>query len=118
MDRVAAWRGYPAKIRMDNGPELTSVKMAEWAEEHGVELEFIQPGKPTQNAYVERFNRTYRDEILDFYVFKKLSEVREVTDRWLEEYNEERPHKSLGNLTPAEYAEVNQKPEDSTFVRH
>jgi len=118
MDRVAAWRGYPAKIRMDNGPELTSVKMVEWAEEHGVELEFIQPGKPTQNAYVERFNRTYRDEILDFYVFKKLSEVREVTDRWLEEYNEERPHKSLGNLTPAEYAEVNKKPKDPTFVRH
>lgn len=118
LDRVAAWRGYPAKIRMDNGPEFTSVKMAEWAEEHGVELEFIQPGKPTQNSYVERFNRTYREEVLNFYLFKKLSEVREVTDRWLAEYNEERPHDSLGNLTPAEYAAINQEPEDSTLTWH
>lgn len=118
LDRVAAWRGYPAKIRLDNGPEFTSVKMAEWAEEHGVELEFIQPGKPTQNSYIERFNRTYREEVLDFYLFKKLSEVREVTERWLLEYNEERPHDSLGSLTPAEYAAVNQEPENSTFVWH
>jgi len=118
LERVAAWRGYPAKIRMDNGPELTSVKMAEWAEEHGVELEFIQPGKPTQNSYIERFNRTYREEVLDFYVFRKLSEVREVTDRWLIEYNEERPHYSLGNLTPAEYAAVNQRQENSNLAWH
>jgi putative transposase len=83
LERLAAWRGYPAKIRMDNGPELTSVMMAEWAEEHGVELEFIQPGKPTQNSFIERFNRTYREAVLSFYVFKKLSEVREVTDLWL-----------------------------------
>ena len=65
MDRVVLWRGYPAKIRMDNGPELTSVMLAEWAESNGVELEFIQPGKPTQNSFVERFNRTYREEVLD-----------------------------------------------------
>lgn len=82
MDRIAAWRGYPKKMRMDNGPELTSVKMADWAEEHGIELEFIQPGKPTQNSYVERFNRTYRDEVLDLYVFRTLSEVREITDNF------------------------------------
>ena len=118
LERVAAWRGDPAKIRMDNGPELTSVKMAEWAEEHGVELEFIQPGKPTQNSYIERFNRTYREEVLDFYIFRKLSEVREVTDRWLTEYNEERPHYSLGNLTPAEYAAVNQGQENSNLAWH
>jgi putative transposase len=83
MDRITAWRGYPAKIRMDNGPVLTSVKIAKWAEEHGVELEFIQPGKPTQNAYVERFNQTYRDEILDFYVFKKNQKYGKLlTDGW------------------------------------
>ena len=89
---------------MDNGPELTSVKLAEWAEEHGVDLEFIQPGKPMQNGFIERFNRTYREEVLNMYVFRRLSEVREVTGKWLVEYNEERPHESLGNLTPTEYA--------------
>lgn len=115
---VAAWRGYPAKIRMDNGPEMTSVKMAAWAEEHGVELEFIQPGKPTQNSFIERFNRTYREEVLDLYVFRRLLEVREITDRWLDKYNEERPHESLGNLTPAEYAAVKNKPENSTNAWH
>jgi putative transposase len=118
LERIAAWRGYPAKIRMDNGPELTSVKMAEWAEEHGVELEFIKPGKPTQNSYIERFNRTYREEVLDFYVFRTLSEVREITHEWITEYNEERPHYSLGNLTPAEYAAASEGQENSNLAWH
>jgi putative transposase len=104
LERLAAWRGYPAKLRMDNGPELISVAMADWAEKNGVELKFISPGKPTQNSYVERFNRTYREEVLDFYVFSRLSEVQEITDRWIKEYNEERPHEALGHLTPTEYA--------------
>lgn len=116
LDRVAAWRGYPAKLRMDNGPELTSIKMAEWAEEHGVVLEFIKPGKPTQNSFVERFNRTYREEVLDLYIFKTLSEVREMTDKWLMEYNTERPHESLGDLTPVEYGIMNQKLENSNYA--
>ena len=103
LERIAAWRGYPAKLRMDNGPELTSVKLADWAETNSVHLEFIQPGKPTQNSYIERFNRTYREEVLDMYVFSNLSEVREITGNWLKEYNEERPHESLGNMTPIEY---------------
>lgn len=118
LDRIAAWRGYPAKLRMDNGPELTSVKLAEWAEEHEIHLEFIKPGKPTQNSYIERFNRTYREEVLDSYVFKTLTEVREITEKWLNEYNEERPHESLGNLTPAEYLALHQKLENSTYPRH
>ena len=106
LDRLVAWRGFPQQLRMDNGPEFISVKMAEWAEEHGVHLEFIEKGKPTQNSYVERFNGTYRTEILDYYIFQSLNEVREITDNWLEQYNEERPHESLGNLTPREYAAV------------
>lgn len=104
LDRVTAWRGHPAKLRMDNGPEFVSVQLADWADKHGVELEFTQPGKPTQNSYVERFNRTFRDEILNFYVFSRLSEVREITENWIIEYNEQRPHESLGNLTPEEFA--------------
>ena len=104
LDRVAAERGYPAKLRVDNGPELTSIQMAGWAEAHGVELEFIQPGKPMQNGFIERFNRTYREEVLDMYVFNSIREVREITEEWLPDYNECRPHKALGNLTPKEYA--------------
>lgn len=83
LDRIAFLRGYPVKLRMDNGPELTSVRLAAWAEEHGIRLEFIKPGKPTQNTYIERFNRTYREEVLDMCVFRTLSEVREITGKWL-----------------------------------
>jgi len=117
LDQVVAWRGCPEKMRMDNGPELVSLVLADWAQEKGIKLEFIQPGKPTQNSYVERFNRTYREEVLDFYIFSRLSEVREITDRWLQEYNEERPHEALGGLTPAEHLMAN-SPEISTYSWH
>ena len=103
LDRIALERGYPQMLRMDNGPEFISLALAEWAENKEIKLEFIKPGTPTQNAYIERFNRTYRTEILDFYLFKSLNEVREITDKWVREYNEERPHESLNNLTPEEY---------------
>ncbi|EBT2497838.1 TPA: IS3 family transposase [Salmonella enterica subsp. enterica serovar Bahrenfeld] len=103
LDRIAANRGYPVMLRMDNGPEFISLTLAEWAEQHAVKLEFIRPGKPTQNAFIERFNRTYRTEILDFYLFRTLNEVREITERWVSEYNCERPHESLNNMTPEEY---------------
>ncbi len=108
LDRVATWRGYPQKLRLDNGPELTSIRLAGWAEQHGVRLEFIKPGRPMQNGFIERFNRTYRTEVLDMFVFKRLKEVQEITESWVREYNEERPHESLGNLTPKEYLAVNQ----------
>ena len=113
LDRIVTTRGYPLKLRMDNWPEFISLTLAQWAEEHDVQLEFIQPGKPTQNAFIERFNRTYRTEILDFYLFRTLNEVREITDRWLTEYNRERPHESLNNLTPEEYRLMAEKTETS-----
>ncbi len=103
LDRVVAKRGYPLKMRMDKRPELISLTLAQWAEEHDVVLDFIKPGKPTQNTFIERFNRTYRTEILDCNLFRTLNEVREITERWLMEYNSERPHESLNNMTPEEY---------------
>jgi putative transposase len=78
--------------------------MAAWSEMHGVVLEFIQPGKPTQNSYVERFNRTYRHEVLDLHVFNSLNEVQDATEEFIREYNEERPHESLGDMPPVEFA--------------
>nr|WP_169713492.1 IS3 family transposase [Rouxiella badensis] len=116
LDRIVTNRGYPLKMRMDNGPELISLALAQWAEDHGVMLEFIKPGKPTQNAFIGRFNRIYRTEILDFYLFRTLNEVREITERWLNEYNSERPHESLNNLTPEEYRLMAEKQEISKSV--
>lgn len=118
LDRIAAWRGYPEKIRMDNGPEFISSLLAEWADRHDITLEFIKPGKPMQNGYVERFNKTYRTEVLNMYVFRTLNEVREITDDWIREYNEERPHESLGNYTPSEYLAMKSKLENSTLDWH
>lgn len=83
LERIAAWRGYPQKLRLDNGPELIAIALAEWAEEHKVQLEFIEPGKPMQNGFIERFNRSYREAVLDMYIFQTLAEVKEQTDRWL-----------------------------------
>lgn len=116
LDRVAQQRGYPEKVRCDNGPELVSILLAEWAEDQGVHLEFIEPGRPTQNSYIERFNRTYRDEILDLYLFSSLSQVRELTEEWLKKYNEKRPHDSLGDLTPIEYLVANNPVEMSSYA--
>ena len=114
LDRIAAERGYPGKLRLDNGPELISVTLADWAEDHGVTLEFIKPGRPMQNGFIERFNRSYREAVLDMFVFQTLDEVREQTELWLKEYNEERPHESLGNMTPREYL-LTQKSENSSY---
>ena len=103
LEHIAAWRGHPSQLRMDNGPEFIALGTADWAEEHDVELEFIQPGRPMQNGFIERFNRSYREGVLDMYVFQTLSEVRERTEVWMKKYNEERPHDSLDDLTPKEY---------------
>lgn len=100
LDRIAEARGYPAKIRFDNGPELTSIAVAEWAETNSVELEFIEPGRPMQNGFIERFNRTYREAVLDMYMFESLDQVRELTAKWMGFYNDRRPHDSLGGMPP------------------
>ena len=98
------WRTTPKQIRMDNGPELISQKLEHWAKERQIELLPIQPGKPAQNAYIERFNRTFREEVLDAYLFDDLEEVREITERWLAEYNTIRPHQALQGLSPRQFA--------------
>ena len=98
---------------MVNSSEIISNTLADWAEEHAIDLEFIQPGKPMQNSYVERFNRTYRDEILNSYVFKTLSKVRAITEEWMDQYNEERPHDALDDLRLFEYRMAHQTLENS-----
>jgi putative transposase len=100
LERVTAWRGLPQAIRCDNGPELTSLTFMSWCAEHGVAIRYIQPGKPNQNAFIERFNRTYREEVLNSYLFENLDQVREITYRWRIAYNERRPHDALGGLPP------------------
>lgn len=109
LENLAAWRGYPKSIRMDNGPEFISSKLEQWVDENTVQLNFIQPGKPAQNAYIERFNRTYREEVLDLYLFESLAQVRAITDEWIDEYNIDRPHQALGGLTPHEFAKRNKR---------
>jgi putative transposase len=113
LDRIASQRGYPERVRMDNGPEFVSVALAGWAEDHDVQLEFIQPGRPMQNSYIERFNRTYRDEVLDLYLFRSLSEVRDITSYWMTKYNEERPHDVLQDMAPVEYLMAKMTQENS-----
>jgi putative transposase len=103
LDQIANWRGFPAKVRFDNGPELTALAVADWAEANDVELAFIKPGRPMQNGFIERFNRSYREAVLNMYIFETLEDVRTETEKWLDVYNRQRPHDSLGNLTPIEY---------------
>lgn len=103
LDQIAEERGYPRKLRSDNGPEFIAQALAKWAEQHGVELVPIEPGKPTQNAYIERYNRTFRQEVLDVYAFSKLDETRDESTRWLWAYNHERPHLSLDRIPPVAY---------------
>ena len=100
MQRLIELFGKPKALRLDNGSELTSTAFTEWCAEQRIELRFIQPGKPDQNAFNERFNKTYRNEVLDAYVFDSIEQVREITETWLCEYNEERPHDSLGRVPP------------------
>ena len=115
LDELVAVYGKPQALRMDNGPELTSIALTRWCAQHGVALRYIRPGKPQQNAYIERFNRTYRNEVLDAYVFDSLAEVRTLTSEWLVCYNTERPHDSLGRVPPLTFIPRSTAPLESTF---
>ena len=100
LDELVAVHGRPSAIRVDNGPEFTAQSFVDWCAEHGVAIYYIQPGKPDQNAYIERFNRSYRTEVLNAHLFESLAELRALTDTWLRIYNSERPHDSLGRVPP------------------
>jgi putative transposase len=104
LDRVAAERGLPEAIVLDNGPEFRGRALAAWSEERGVRLEFIQPGKPVQNAFVESFNGRLRDECLNANWFTSLADARRKIETWRQDYNQQRPHSSLNYLPPAEFA--------------
>jgi len=100
LEQVIEWRGKPAALRCDNGPEYISGEMVNWANENRITVLYIQPGKPTQNAYIERFNRTARHEWLDMHLFNSIEQAQHLATQWLWTYNNERPHSAIGGITP------------------
>ena len=103
LENVIWISGKPRNIRCDNGPEFISGQFQEWCKANDINLMYTQPGHPTQNSYIERFNGSYRRAVLDAYLFKTLEEVRRITNEWKQDYNENRPHDSLGDMSPSEY---------------
>ena len=103
LSQLVALYGRPDRLRLDNGPELTSQALTEWCAQRGIGLQYIQPGKPVQNAFIERFNRTYRAEVLNAYLFHSTQEAQQLSDAWLVDYNERRPHDALGRVPPLTY---------------
>jgi putative transposase len=106
-DRIKTERPLPDILRTDNGPEFLGEVFTDWCAEHGIFIDYIEPGKPNQNAFIERFNRSVRNEVLDLYLFRNLEQVREQVSQWKTKYNELRPHDSLGGLPPVTYAKLN-----------
>ena len=101
-------------VRTDQGPEFTGKALDQWAYQHGVELKLIQPGKPMQNGYIESFNGKFRDECLNEHWFSDLAHARELINQWRIDYNENRPHSSLGYQTPLEFAAANRQIDSRT----
>jgi putative transposase len=100
LEQLIEWRGKPKAIRCDNGPEYISYALREWAQAMDIELMYIQPGKPTQNAYIERFNRTARNEWLNMHIFDSIEHAQSLVTQWMWVYNNERPHSSIGGIPP------------------
>jgi putative transposase len=100
LNQIIEWRGKPSSIRCDNGPEYISKVLMQWAERNGIELLYIQPGHPEQNAYIERYNRTVRYDWLNQYQFSNIYEVQELATKWLWSYNNERPNMAIGGIAP------------------
>ena len=109
LERLRLERGLPQRLRVDNGPEFLSAAFVAWADSAGLAIQYIPKGEPNQNAYIERFNRIYREEVLNLYLFRNLAEVRETTHGWRIDYNEHRPHDALEGRTPAECINQNAK---------
>lgn len=109
LDSIIARRGKPSNLRCDNGPEFISHILEEWCKKHRITVQFIQPGKPMQNGYIERKNGSIRRELLNAYLFTSLNDARIMCEEWRLDYNKERPHKALGYLSPITYAQINQE---------
>jgi putative transposase len=109
LDRAAIFRGYPLAVRTDNGPEFTSRAFMAWAHSHGVRHILIQPGRPMQNGYIESFNGKFRDECLNEQWFETLHQAKTATAAWRQDYNEVRPHSSVGRIPPARFAELHRQ---------
>ncbi len=101
LERLKEERGLPRQLRMDNGPEFISALLVDWCQQYDVEMAYIKPGKPQQNGFIERFNGSFRREFLNVYLFETLTQVRDMAWVWMMDYNDERPHDSLGKLPPA-----------------
>lgn len=107
LEKVIWCSGKPESIRVDNGPEFIAELFKSWCSGNGIKIKYIQPGKPTQNSFIERFNGSYRRGVLDSYLFDNLNQVRELTQNWMRDYNEDRPHEALGDISPIEYLKKN-----------
>ena len=109
LDRAAVFRGYPDMVRTDNGPEFTSRVFMAWAQTHGIRHILIQPGRPMQNGYIESFNGKFRDEHLNESWFETLQQARNAVSIWKQDYNQVRPHSSVGRIPPAEFAHLHRQ---------
>jgi putative transposase len=115
LEALVVLHGRPSAIRVDNGPEFTAQPFVDWCSGHGIAIHYIQPGKPDQNAYIERFNRTYRTEVLNAHLFESVAELQAITNAWLNVYNQERPHDSLGRVPPLTFLPRPSSIGESTF---
>ena len=109
LDRAAVFRGYPDMVRTDNGPEFTSRVFMAWAQTHGIRHILIQPGRPMQNGYIESFNGKFRDEHLNESWYETLQQARNAASIWKQDYNQVRPHSSVGRIPPAEFAHLHRQ---------